>query len=349
MTSAATRPGLAGTFFLGIVQILVWGGSFFLIAILGGPIIGDTGWSARWVYGALSVGILTSGLLAPLCGRLVSRYGGRFLLSWSGIVVALGLSIMASAGNLGTFMLAWFIIGVGMAMGLYDTLFAALGNLYGQDARHAISRITLISGFCTTLVWPALSFLVEHFGWRHASLIYAAILVVGVFPVYVRVLSTKTGVQEVAKEKATTGSPLGGGLYALMTAAFTGAAVIMTAMSAHLIALLQGQGYTLTTAVGIGALIGPSAVASRVAEVLGKKRHPAVTTMISALLVAAGLLLMTLWPVAAAFGVVMYSAGNGLRAIVRGTLPLAVVPAGRSKMLTVLLATSPAPFSSVIA
>ena len=102
----------------------------------------------------------------------------------------------------------------------------------------------------------------------------------------------------------------------------------MTAMSAHLIALLQGQGYTLTTAVGIGALIGPSAVASRVAEVLGKKRHPAVTTMISALLVAAGLLLMTLWPVAAAFGVVIYSAGNGLRAIVRGTLPLAVVPAG---------------------
>lgn len=328
MTSVATRPGLAGTFFLGVVQILVWGGSFFLIAILGEPIIRDTGWSARWVYGSLSIGILISGLLAPLCGRLVSRYGGRFLLSCSGIVVALGLSIMATAGNLGVFILAWFIIGVGMAMGLYDTLFAALGNLYGQDARHTISRITLISGFCTTLVWPALSVLVGHFGWRHASLIYAVVLVVGVFPVYVRVLPKTTGAQEVAKGSTATGSPLDGGLYTLMTAAFTAAAVIMTAMSAHLIALLQGQGYTLAAAVGIGALIGPSAVASRVVEVLGKKRHPVATTMISVLLVAAGLFLMSLWPVAAAVGVVMYSAGNGLRAIVRGTLPLAIVPSG---------------------
>ena len=86
-------------------------------------------------------------------------------------------------------------------------------------------------------------------------------------------------------------------------------------------------GDTTAAAVGIGALTGQSAVASRVVETLGDKRHPIVTTMISAALVGAGLLLMTLWPFAAAFGVVMYSAGNGLRAIVRGTLPLIVMPA----------------------
>ena len=127
------RLGLAGTFLLGIVQILTWGGSFFLIAILGGPIIRDTGWSPRWVYGALSVGILVSGLLSPLCGRLINRYGGRQLLGWSGIVIAAGLSVMALTDNLAVFIAAWGVIGVGMAMGLYDTLFAALGNLYGQD------------------------------------------------------------------------------------------------------------------------------------------------------------------------------------------------------------------------
>ena len=320
--------GLAGTFLLGIVQILTWGGSFFLIAILGGPIIRDTGWSPRWVYGALSVGILVSGLLSPLCGRLINRYGGRQLLGWSGIVIAAGLSVMALTDNLAVFIAAWGVIGVGMAMGLYDPLFAVLGSLYGHEARQAISRITLISGFCTTLVWPALSFLVALLGWRHAVLVYAALLVVGVFPVYARILPDTVGPKEAATGNTATGAPLDAGLYALMTAVFSIAAVIMTAMSAHLIALLQGQGYTAAAAVGIGALIGPSAVASRIVEVLGQKRHPAVTTMISVLLAAAGLFLMALWPVAAAFGVVMYSAGNGLRAIVRGTLPLAVVPSG---------------------
>ena len=128
MNKTKARLGLAGIFSLGVVQILVWGGSFFLIAIFGGPIVRDTGWSSGWVYGALSVGILVSGLLAPYCGRLVNRHGGRQLLGWSGIVIAIGLSGMAIAGTLTGFILAWVVIGVGMAMGLYETLFAALGG-----------------------------------------------------------------------------------------------------------------------------------------------------------------------------------------------------------------------------
>ena len=55
-------------------------------------------------------------------------------------------------------LLAWALIGVGMAMGLYDALFATLGMLYGGAARRAITSITLISGFCTTLVWPFCAF-----------------------------------------------------------------------------------------------------------------------------------------------------------------------------------------------
>ena len=222
--------------------------------------------------------------MSPLCGRLINRYGGRQLLGWSGIVIAAGLSVMALTDNLAVFIAAWGVIGVGMAMGLYDPLFAVLGSLYGHEARQAISRITLISGFCTTLVWPALSFLVALLGWRHAVLVYAALLVVGVFPVYARILPDTVGPKEAATGNTATGAPLDAGLYALMTAVFSIAAVIMTAMSAHLIALLQGQGYTAAAAVGIGALIGPSAVASRIVEVLGQKRHPAVTTMISVLL-----------------------------------------------------------------
>ena len=39
-------------------------------------------------------------------------------------------------------------------MGLYDPAFAALTWLYGREARSAITGITLIAGFASTIGWP---------------------------------------------------------------------------------------------------------------------------------------------------------------------------------------------------
>ena len=51
-----------------------------------------------------------------------------------------------------------------------------------------------------------------------------------------------------------------------LCAAFTGNALVFSAMSVHLIPLLQGKGLTLTEAASIGALIGPMQVLGRVLE-----------------------------------------------------------------------------------
>ncbi|HST95862.1 MAG TPA: MFS transporter, partial [Microvirga sp.] len=40
---------------LGVTQILAWGSSFYLPAVLAQPIAADTGWSLGWVVGGLSV------------------------------------------------------------------------------------------------------------------------------------------------------------------------------------------------------------------------------------------------------------------------------------------------------
>ncbi|MGF7164627.1 MFS family permease [Pantoea sp. AN62] len=164
------KPGVAAIITLGAIQILSWGGSFYLMAVMANPIAMETGWSQQWIYGALSTGILVSGLLAPLSGRIIARTGGRLLLAMSGAVMALGLVIMAFSYHLPLLLFAWVIIGVGMAMGLYDALFATLGTCYGAQARAAITGITLISGFCTTLVWPGTALLIHALGWRGACL-----------------------------------------------------------------------------------------------------------------------------------------------------------------------------------
>ena len=62
------RPRLVVVAAMGIGQILAWGSSYYLLAVLAGPIAQATGWSESWIIGALSLGLLTSGLAScPFC------------------------------------------------------------------------------------------------------------------------------------------------------------------------------------------------------------------------------------------------------------------------------------------
>ncbi|WP_266157053.1 MFS transporter [Dyella silvatica] len=319
-----TQSMLVNATVLGLAQILVWGGSFFLMAVLADPVVRDTGWPRQWVYGSLSLGILISGLLSPRVGQLIARHGGRRLLAGSGWVIAVGLVMLGAATSLPIFMLAWTIIGVGMAAGLYDSLFATLAALHGEAARRAISQVTLISGFCTTLTWPVIGWLIEHVGWRHACWGYAALLAVLVWPMYFMVLPPDgQGTALTEHADAAAQAPPYGMAFTLLTMGFTLSSVIMTAISVQLIALMQAKGLSLTAAIGLGALIGPSQVGARAIDALASRLHPLWSALGSTLLVAVGLLLL-LAPAAASLGIVLYGAGSGIRSIVRGTLPLAL-------------------------
>ncbi|YCH28800.1 MFS transporter [Erwinia sp. D4-22] len=327
MQQKIAYPGLTGILLLGVVQIIAWGGSFYIMAVLAAPISRETGWSQQWIYGALSLAILVSGMLAPLSGRIIARTGGRAMLAASGGILALGLTLVGLSHTLWLFLLAWTIIGVGMAMGLYDALFATLGTLYGGTARRAITSITLISGFCTTLVWPFCALLIAWLGWRHACFAYAALLLISVFPAYLYSLPAGGGQTSGAARNKMSGkqAAIPRDLFWLLCAIFTLASVVMTAVSVQLITLLQSQGYTLAAALAISAVLGPCQVASRVVDMAFRRGHPVWTTLFSVGLVALGLVMLALFPQLALIGMLLYGAGNGLRAIVRGTLPLALV------------------------
>lgn len=327
MQQKIAYPGLTGILLLGVVQIIAWGGSFYIMAVLAAPISRETGWSQQWIYGALSLAILVSGMLAPLSGRIIARTGGRAMLAASGGILALGLTLVGLSHTLWLFLLAWTIIGVGMAMGLYDALFATLGTLYGGTARRAITSITLISGFCTTLVWPFCALLIAWLGWRHACFAYAALLLISVFPAYLYSLPAGGGQTSGTARNKISGkqAAIPRDLFWLLCAIFTLASVVMTAVSVQLITLLQSQGYTLAAALAISAVLGPCQVASRVVDMAFRRGHPVWTTLFSVGLVALGLVMLALFPQLALIGMLLYGAGNGLRAIVRGTLPLALV------------------------
>ncbi|MCJ2040818.1 MFS transporter [Methylobacterium sp. J-059] len=191
-TSPATSPvkflgsTLPKNVALGVTQIILWGGSFFLIAALANPIIQSTGWSQGMVVGALLLAILISGFLSPWDGRMIRQHGGRTVLVAGSLVIAAGQIMMAVSPNLPVFLLAWAVIGAGMAVAFYDPLIAAIGQAYGASAHGAMTQIAIALGFDITLCWPAMRFLNIHVGWRDTCIVYALLAALVMAPLCAR-------------------------------------------------------------------------------------------------------------------------------------------------------------------
>ena len=131
---------------LGTTQTLAWASSYYLPAILADPIARELGISNNWFFAAFSASLVISGLLGPRVGRQIDIVGGRQVLSISNVTLAFGLALLGSAHSILILTVAWLILGIGMGMGLYDAAFGALGRIYGDRARRAITGITLLAG-----------------------------------------------------------------------------------------------------------------------------------------------------------------------------------------------------------
>ncbi|MGX9963468.1 MFS transporter [Roseomonas sp. F4] len=325
--AGATRVVIA----LGTAQTLAWASSYYLPAILAAPMARDFGISTAWVFGAFSASLMLSALLGPVVGRVIDQKGGRGMLTASNIVLALGLVALGLAQGPWSMAAAWCVLGIGMAMGLYDAAFATLAGLYGRAARGPITGITLIAGFASTVGWPVSALLAEAFGWRGACLAWAALHLLMGLPLnrfLVPPAPPPARKAAMVEEAPPAPSRLAMPLLAFV---FAGSWFIAGAMAAHLPALLQAAGATGATAVAAAALIGPAQVAARVAEFgLLRRFHPLVSARLAMLghPLGAAVLLTFGGPAAAAFAV-LHGMGNGVMTIAKGTLPLAVFgPAG---------------------
>jgi MFS family permease len=313
---------------LGVTQILGWGSSFYLPAVLAEPIVRETGWPFGWVVGGVTLGLLTAGLISPWVGRIIARHGGRPMLAASSVVFALGLASVALASNIAVYVAAWIVIGAAMGMGLYDAVFAALGRLYGDAARGPITSVTLIGGFAGTVCWPLSALLLDLIGWRGVCLAYAALHLAVALPLQF-VMPMAAG-EPAPATLASSGTSMNLSAPERTIFWLTGIGMVLTsAIGAvfviHLLILLQAKGLALAAAVSIGALFGPGQVGARLVERLfGHSYHPAWTVLASATLMLFGLALLWGGAALAVPAVVLFAAGYGVSWVARGTLPLAV-------------------------
>ncbi len=313
---------------LGFAQILAWGTSFYFPAVFAEPIVRDTGWSLGVVVSGTTIGLLVAGLVSPQVGRLIDTYGARPVLLASPFLYAAGLCGVALAAVPAAYLASWLVLGLGMGTGLYDAVFAALGRIYGREARAPITNLTLFGGFASTICWPLSAFMIEHIGWRDACFVYAGLHLLLSLPLQAAVVPRRVpqSAQDRAPESAprpVNHLPKEGAVLVLLATVMSLTAGVGAVVIVQLLIILQTRGADYAAAVALGTLFGPAQVAARLLErMLGSRYHPIWTLLASCALMAAGLLLLSCGFRVLVLTIILYGAGYGVSWIARGTLPL---------------------------
>jgi MFS family permease len=312
---------------LGTGQTLAWASTYYLPAILARPMAASLGITPAGVYAIFSGALLLAAVLGPWVGRIVDRRGGRGVLMASNLLFAAGLGTMALAQGPVGLALAWAVVGLGMALGLYETAFATLAGLFGAAAKGPITGITLIAGFASTVGWPLSTLMEAELGWRGACACWALLHLVLGLPLYRWLVPAAPPPSAKPTSGTAEAPPAPRHAMAVLTYFSAAVTVVAGAIGAHLPALLQAAGSDTAQALLVASLIGPSQVAARLLQfgALGGLHALTVARVACTGQVLGGLALLLLGGLPGAVGfVLLIGAGNGLQTIAKGTLPLAV-------------------------
>jgi MFS family permease len=242
-------------------------------------------------------------------------------------LAALGLLGWAAVSAPWMLYAVWAVLGVSMAMTLYDPAFIVLTKRYPLRYREGITALTLVGGFASTLSFPAVAWLLPHLGWRGTLVALGGTMLVVVVPLHGWALRGREPDGATSSDEGPADSTLGDALrhrtFWLLALAFTLYAFGAAALWAHVMPALASKGLSQREALAVVVWFGPAQVAGRLVFAwLGRRwtlRALGLVVLAGAslafLVFALANAVWTLWLFAALFG-----AANGLITIVRGGL-----------------------------
>jgi MFS family permease len=315
---------------LSVGQIVCWAALYYAFTAFVLPMQREFGWSEPLLMGAYTLGLTVAATLSFAVGAAIDRGHGRAVMTIGPLLGALGFGLWALASSVALLYAAWVVLGVAMAMTLYEPAFTIVTRLYPGRYKDAVTAITLVGGFASTLCFPSVALLQAQLGWRGALWIIAAVLVATAL-VHAWVLAGESiapaphadqVTADVARD-ATLDEALASRAFWALTLNFASYTFVAGAFWAHMAPALAAKGLSSADALTVLVCIGPAQVAGRlVFALLGRRfdlRHLGMATLagmpVGCLLFALGQSLAALLLFALLFGM-----ANGVSTLVRGGL-----------------------------
>jgi len=134
------------------------------------PIATEFGWSYAQVSMASSLRGVEIGLLSPVAGLLVDRWGPRKLIIGGAVITGIGLILLSRITSLGMFYGAFILIAAGGSTCSHTVMMTAVSNWFQKKLSLAMG--IMASGVALSgLLIPLVAVLIDSMGWRGAMFI----------------------------------------------------------------------------------------------------------------------------------------------------------------------------------
>jgi MFS family permease len=239
-------------------------------------LVDDFGWSKALVAGAFALTRVESGILGPLQGWMVDRYGPRRILSIGTVMFGIGFMLFSQVNSLVTFYLCFALIALGSSLGGFATLMVALVSWFSRHRAKAIA-ISQLGFSIGGLSVPLVIFSLQSFGWRTTAFVSGVLVLVVGLPLVQLVRhrpgdhgevpdgdplehgahdASESGSRVSVRRDFTAREAMRTRSFWLISAGHALALLTVSAVMVHLIAhLTEGLDYTITEAGGVVALL----------------------------------------------------------------------------------------------
>lgn len=354
ITSERVRARAGGVYFgwwivasAGVIQLLQNG---LLMQAYGTyiPLLRDEfGWSSTALAAAFSLQRVESGLLGPLQGWMLDRWGPRLVIGIGTVIFGLGFMGFSQINSLTTFYLAFIIMAVGASLSGFMSLTTTIVNWFEKRRAMAIS-LTQVGMSAGGMAVPLVALALVEFGWRTTAFASGVIiLVVGLplsrvmrhTPEQYGFLPDGMSHEEKARLDAARRAASGGidessdftARQAMRTRAFwfigfghALAVLVVSAVMVHLVVhLTEGLGFSLGAAATIVAFMtAVTAVGQLIGGFLGDRFNKRLICTVAMFGHAFGLLALAY--ATSLFWVIVFSLSHGLAWGMRGPLMQAI-------------------------
>jgi hypothetical protein len=224
------------------------------------------------------------------------------------------------------------VMGIASALALSTPSSIAIVQVAGPRARQAIALLTIIGGLASTVFWPLTGVLDAAMGWRQVLLLYAAIHLLACAPIHWLILPRRPPTHPAPSGPVTAAVAVApedlAQVFLLLAISLSFGAFVFTGVQLQMIEMLRGLGHSPAAALLLASLIGPSQVGIRLFELVFGHRYSIMKSAVFGSLMlplglGLGLLAGDVFAVALIV-VAAYGMSNGLKAVQRATLPLAL-------------------------